>query len=138
MVDRRDVALAGRSAIITGAGWGIGHACSTLFAREGASLTLLDMNQESLQSTSEVCRNLGAEVAEVVGDVSEIAVIDAAMSAAAEGYGRIDILVNSAVYRVKRPFPDVTPEEFVRSLMVNVAGYYLMAQRIVPDRKSVV
>lgn len=122
--------------MITGAGWGIGRACSTRFAREGAALTLIDTNAGTLESTAEECRELGAQTIARVADVSDAPAVDAAVGAAVDCFGGIDVLVNCAVYRVVRPFAEITPEELLRSFEVNVAGYYFTAQRVVPHMRA--
>jgi NAD(P)-dependent dehydrogenase (short-subunit alcohol dehydrogenase family) len=127
--------LSGLSAIVTGAGWGIGRACSVRFAEEGADLTLIDLNSDPLDATAEACTKIGARVQSLQGDVSRIDVIERTVELATTSYGRIDVLVNCAVHRVVKPFLEVAPEDLFRSLEVNVAAYYLMIQRVVPHMK---
>jgi NAD(P)-dependent dehydrogenase (short-subunit alcohol dehydrogenase family) len=128
--------LKGRSAIVTGAGWGIGRACSLRFAEEGADLTLIDLNQDALEEAATTCTKTGVRVQTLTADVSNVDAIERTVELAVTSYGRIDVLVNCAVYRVVKPFLEVAPEDMLRSLAVNVAGYYMMIQRVVPHMKA--
>lgn len=88
--------VAGKIAIITGAGSGIGRACMTLFAREGAKVAGISRTQSAVDETLRIVRAEGGDGLVVAGDLSKPegsrAIIDATMKA----YGRIDILVNAA------------------------------------------
>jgi NAD(P)-dependent dehydrogenase (short-subunit alcohol dehydrogenase family) len=129
--------LEGRTAIVTGAGWGIGRACAVRLAREGASQLLLDINTEAVDEAADACRAAGAPaVVAVAADITDAAAMDGAVALAVETFGGIDILVNCAVYRVVAPFTDITEDEFARSLAVNVTGYFRMAQRVVPHMRA--
>jgi NAD(P)-dependent dehydrogenase (short-subunit alcohol dehydrogenase family) len=126
------VTLEGKTAIITGAAAGIGKAVALCFAREGANLTLVDLNPASLAEAEAECTKRGAKVLAVAGDAADVASMDAFVQATAAAFGGIDILVNNAAYRVPRPFLEVRPDELMRTLTVNVAGYFLLIQRVVP------
>jgi len=88
--------LLGKSAVITGAAFGIGRATAELFAREGARLVVTDIQREPLLALADELRQAGADVEAVVGDVS---VEDDALrmiGAAADRFGRLDVLVANA------------------------------------------
>lgn len=124
--------LQGKTAIITGAAWGIGKAIAIRFAREGANLTLVDINESALAAMEAECRRQGAGVLAVGKDASDLAAMDEFVAATVARFGGVDILVNNAVYRVTKPFLEVQPEEFRRALEVNVSGYYFLTQKVVP------
>jgi NAD(P)-dependent dehydrogenase (short-subunit alcohol dehydrogenase family) len=88
--------LNGRSAVVTGAAFGIGRATAELFAREGARLTLTDIQGEPLLALADHLRQAGAEVETVVGDVSVEADARRMIAAAADRFGRVDVLVANA------------------------------------------
>jgi NAD(P)-dependent dehydrogenase (short-subunit alcohol dehydrogenase family) len=85
----------GKSVIITGAAKGIGRACAELFAREGARLTLNDVDEPGLRQTAASLGD-GVEVVTVPGDVSVEADARRIVAAAAEGFGAVDSLVANA------------------------------------------
>lgn len=97
--------LLGRSAVITGAAFGIGRATAELFASEGARLSLTDIQAEPLLALADDLRRHGAEVATVIGDVSVEADARRMIDAAVDRFGRVDVLVANAGII---PFGDVT------------------------------
>jgi NAD(P)-dependent dehydrogenase (short-subunit alcohol dehydrogenase family) len=88
--------LLGKSAVITGAAFGIGRATAVLFAREGARLIVTDIQGEPLLALAEELRRDGAEVEIVVGDVSVEDDARRMVEAATNRYGRLDVLVANA------------------------------------------
>jgi NAD(P)-dependent dehydrogenase (short-subunit alcohol dehydrogenase family) len=126
------VTLKGKTAIITGAAWGIGKATALCFAREGAGLTLVDLNAAALADVETACRECGARVVAVARDAADLESMEAFVQATADAFGGIDILVNSVAHRVVKPFLEVQPDELLRTLTVNVAGVFLLIQRVVP------
>ena len=104
--------LLGKSAVITGAAFGIGRATAELFAAEGARLTLTDIQGEPLLALAEELRSAGAEIETVIGDVSVEQDARRMIEAAADRFGRLDVLVANAGII---PLGDVTE--------VSVAGW---------------
>ncbi|TQR88129.1 SDR family oxidoreductase [Mycobacterium hodleri] len=88
--------LSGKSAVITGAAFGIGRATAELFAREGARLTLTDIQGEPLLALADELRNAGVEVETVVGDVSVEEDARRMIGTATDRFGRLDVLVANA------------------------------------------
>ncbi|CAN5442388.1 SDR family oxidoreductase [soil metagenome] len=88
--------LLGKSAVITGAAFGIGRATAGLFAHEGARLILTDIQGEPLLALADELRHAGADVEMVVGDVSVEADARRMIAAATEYFGRLDVLVANA------------------------------------------
>jgi NAD(P)-dependent dehydrogenase (short-subunit alcohol dehydrogenase family) len=88
--------LLGKSAVITGAAFGIGRATAVLFAREGARLILTDIQGEPLLALADELRQAGSEVETVVGDVSVEDDARQMIGAAADRFGRLDVLVANA------------------------------------------
>ncbi|KUI21559.1 short-chain dehydrogenase [Mycobacterium sp. GA-1285] len=88
--------LHGKTAVITGAAFGIGRATAVRFAREGARLVVTDIRSEPLIELAEELRHAGAEVETVVGDVSVTDDAERMIRASTESYGRLDVLVANA------------------------------------------
>ena len=88
--------LIGKSAVITGAGHGIGRATARLFADEGARLVINDLDKPSLAAVAKSLRSAGAEIVEVVGNVADPTDAESMISAAVSSYGGIDVLVANA------------------------------------------
>src|SRR5829696_2170511 len=85
--------LRGKVTVVTGAAKGIGKATAELFAREEARLVVADVDQANLYQLQERLAGSGAEVEDVVGDVSEVEEARSMISEAGKSYGRIDVLV---------------------------------------------
>lgn len=89
--------LAGKVAVITGAGGGLGKYIAARFAEEGAKLSLCDINIDGLNETAELCKNKGAAVFVNAFDASDLEQSEAFISATVEHYQTVDILVNLAI-----------------------------------------
>lgn len=88
--------LAEKSAVVTGAAFGIGRATAARFAREGARLIVTDVQGEPLRALADELRSAGTQVETVVGDVSVESDARQMIAAATERYGRLDVLVANA------------------------------------------
>src|SRR3954447_14972083 len=88
--------IQGKSAVVTGAAFGIGRATAELFAREGARLIATDIQGEPLLTLADELRDGGTEVETVVGDVSVEEDARRMIGAAADRFGRLDVLVANA------------------------------------------
>jgi len=122
------VSLAGRHALVTGGGTGIGAAVAEALAAEGAKLTLVGRRREPLE---EVAGTLGAAVA--TADVTDRMQVDRAFAAAREANGPVDILVNNAGVAVGVPFAKVTETLWRQLLAVNLDGMFHCCQAALPD-----
>jgi 2-hydroxycyclohexanecarboxyl-CoA dehydrogenase len=116
--------LAGKVAIITGGGGGIGAATAALFCNEGASVMLVDMDAAGLERTADMIResSLGAGVRFLAGNVADPATARQAVQHGLEAFGRIDVLVNNASMRNYSAVSDATPEEWQAVVGVNIVG----------------
>jgi len=124
--------LEGKHAIVTGGGSGFGAGIARIFAREGATVMVADIN---LANAERVAAEIGgvAQAVDVSDGVSVKAMTDAAMAT----WGRIDVLVNNAgITHLPMPMEELPEDEFDRVLAVNAKSVYLTAREIVPVMKA--
>lgn len=116
--------LAGKVAIITGGGGGIGAATAGLFCAEGAKVLLVDMDAAALERTAARVREQvpTASVQVLAGNVADPAAATQAAQQCVEAFGRIDVLVNNASMRNYAAFADATPQEWNDVVGVNMIG----------------
>jgi 3-oxoacyl-[acyl-carrier protein] reductase len=124
--------LRGKTAVITGAGSGIGAAIARLFASEGADLALLDLDPEQADRVATECTALGVKALARRVDVTDSDEVKAAIDAAAEELGGLDILVSSAGILDETPFLELSPETFDKTLDVDLRGVFLAARWAAP------
>jgi 3-oxoacyl-[acyl-carrier protein] reductase len=128
--------LPNKVALVTGAGSGIGRATATVFAREGAKLTLVDLNEQEAEATAETIRAAGGEALVVRADVSQGEDVRAAIDGCVDRFGRIDILYNNAGIAMQAtPIEEIDDALFDRIVAVNVRSVYLGAKHAVPHMK---
>lgn len=124
--------LDGKVALITGAAKGIGAATAALFAREGASLVLIDKDAEALENTTRALSGSGANVFSLPGDISRKQDIDAVMQGAISRFGPVTVLINNAGITLTRSFIDTTMEDLDLLVSVNLKGLILASQAVIP------
>jgi 3-oxoacyl-[acyl-carrier protein] reductase len=122
--------LEGKTALVTGAGSGIGKCIAETYAREGARVALADVNLDAAKSAA---RAIGNNAVAVRCDVTQRADIDAALVETLSAFGALDILVNNAgTTHVNKPMLDIGEAEFDQIYAVNVKGVFLFCQAVVP------
>jgi 3-oxoacyl-[acyl-carrier protein] reductase len=119
--------LKGKTAIITGSAAGIGEGVAHLFAEHGARLLLLDRDTERNQA---VARATGALA--ITCDVSDGAAVTAAVTAAVEQAGTIDILINNAGIYPRKALIETTEDEWDHMQAVNLKSVFLMTKAVLP------
>jgi NAD(P)-dependent dehydrogenase (short-subunit alcohol dehydrogenase family) len=130
--------LEGRVALITGGDSGIGRAVAVLFAREGADVALVYLNEhEDAHATSRHVENEGARCLVIAGDVRDAAFCERAVADTVERFGRLDVLVNNAAFQqhVAR-IEDLSDAQFDETMRTNVYGYFNMARAAVPHLRA--
>ncbi|MFO7170270.1 MAG: glucose 1-dehydrogenase [Chloroflexota bacterium] len=120
--------LAGRVALITGAGRGIGRGIALGYAREGANLVLVSRTASELEEVAAEARAAGVEALVAAADVRDEAAVQGAVQAAREQFGRIDVLVNAAGIPMVSPTAELPLESWRRAIDVNLTGTFLFCQ----------
>jgi 3-oxoacyl-[acyl-carrier protein] reductase len=122
--------LEDKTALVTGAGSGIGKCIAETYAREGARVALADINGEAVKSAA---RSIGNNAIALRCDVSKKADIDGMVEATLAAFGALDILVNNAgATHVNKPMLEIDEPEYDRIFAVNVKGVFLACQAVVP------
>lgn len=114
--------LAGKVALVTGAGRGIGRGIALRLARDGADVALVDVHGDGIDDVAAEIAEIGCKSTTFVADVSDRDQVFAAVDHAANGLGGFDIMVNNAGIALVGPIADVTPQEVARVWAINVDG----------------
>ena len=124
--------LKDRVAVVTGAGAGIGRAIALLFAREGACVTLYEINPASLKETAALIEASGGGCLPIAGDVANSQGVSRALEATAAKWGGIDILISNAGVAIGGSVVDMSEEDWERVLNVNLGGAYRLSHSASP------
>jgi NAD(P)-dependent dehydrogenase (short-subunit alcohol dehydrogenase family) len=130
--------LEGKVALITGGDSGIGRAVAVLFAREGADVAILHLQEgRDAEDTVKAIEAEGRRAMAIPGDVKDRVFCQRAVTAVVEAFGKLDVLVNNAAFQVHTAdVLDLTEEHFDETLKTNLYGYFFMAQAAVPHLKE--
>ena len=120
--------LQGKTAIVTGAGRGIGQGIAKKFLQEGASVVIADLVPERIELSARELAAFG-EVVPVAGDVTDEAVCQRLVDRAVERFGRLDICVNNAGIVRPQPFLEHTRKAWDDSIAVMLTAVFLLSQR---------
>ena len=121
--------LHGKIGLITGAARGLGRAMAAGLASAGADLLLVDVLEEELAQTARhIGKETGRKVYPLSADLGDVAALEPMVTACLDHYGQLDILVNNAATTVRKPFAEITPEQFDRIMAVNTRAAYFLSQ----------
>jgi NAD(P)-dependent dehydrogenase (short-subunit alcohol dehydrogenase family) len=129
--------LQGQVAVVTGGDSGIGRAVAVLFAREGADVAILYLNEhEDAAYTARCVEDEGRRALTVAGDVKDMTFCQDAIDKVVATFGRLDVLVNNAAFQEHAySLMDLTEERFDETMRTNIYGYFHMAKAALPYLK---
>ncbi|TFW25215.1 SDR family oxidoreductase [Massilia arenosa] len=129
--------LEGMSAIVTGGDSGIGRAVAVLFAREGADVAIVYLNEhEDAAETARCIEAEGRRCITLAGDVKDMAFCQDAVDKTVQAFGKLDILVNNAAFQEHASdLLDITEDRLDETFRTNIFGYFHMAKAALPHLK---
>jgi NAD(P)-dependent dehydrogenase (short-subunit alcohol dehydrogenase family) len=134
--------LEGRTAIVTGAGQGIGRATAIALARAGANVAAVDIDHAGAEATADAVAALGRRSLALETDVGDLGAIDKMVAHVVDAFGAVDILVNNAGVTRRAHIMDLTEADWDRIMRVNGKGVFFCLQRVaremIPRRRGVI
>ena len=129
--------LQGKTAIITGGDSGIGRAVALAFAKEGADLAIIYLNEhEDAEETKALVDKVGRKCMLISGDIGEEQFCIEAVNRVIKEFGKIDILVNNAAEQhVQTRLEDITKEQLERTFKTNVFSVFYLTKAVLPHLK---
>lgn len=128
--------LESKVALVSGGGAGIGEAVVQRFVREGARVTIADVNEAAVTALATQLKADGADVMSLALDVTQASQWHAAVAAVLERYGRLDILVNNAGIYERLGLEQISEDSWDRMLDVNAKGVFLGCQAVVDAMRN--
>lgn len=129
--------LSNKVAVISGASRGIGRDIALRFAKEGASLVLICLKNETrLNEVSKEARAIGAKTLNLIGDVSDIEFCKTVLEKTTTEFGGADILVNCAGIITRTPFEELSVEDWHRVINVNLHGTFHLSRMFLPGMRT--
>lgn len=128
--------LQGKSAIITGAAQGIGKAYAVQFAKEGASVAIVDLREKEAKETANQIEDSGGRALGLKADVTNEEAMAAVAQQVRDEFGRIDVLVNNAALYGDLNFADQSLEYFKKVLETNILSVIVSARAVFPHMKE--
>ncbi len=131
--------LAGKVALVTGAGKGIGKAIAVALAQEGAHVGLVARTEKDIKAVAEEIAALGVKAAVATADVGDRAQVEAAVASLQRELGPVDILINNAGTATFGKFLELEPEVWENQVRVNLFGVYYATRAVLPgmiERKT--
>jgi 3-oxoacyl-[acyl-carrier protein] reductase len=116
--------LSGKVALITGSGKGIGREIALRMALSGAKVVVSDVLAEAGEDACSEIRSKGCEAIFIPMDISDLAAVEKARDAVMAAFGRLDIVVCNAGITSRREFTELTPEEFEKTVRINLTGTF--------------
>ncbi|MFD6431393.1 SDR family NAD(P)-dependent oxidoreductase [Streptomyces venezuelae] len=129
--------FAGRTALVTGGGSGLGRAIALAFATEGANVVVAGRTESTLKETVDLVEAAGGKALAVTADVSRSADLASLVAAVVDRFGSLDIAVNNAgVLRAGQPVADLPEEDWRTMLDINLTGVLLALQAEVKQMRT--
>lgn len=127
-ISREGSAFAGKVALVTGAGRGVGQAIAQELFAGGASVAVSDINTENCTHTANTLDETGARAMSVSLDVRKKEDFESALAKIVDKWGKVDIVVNNAGYAKRTPAFDITAEEFDDIMAINMRSVFFSCQ----------
>jgi NAD(P)-dependent dehydrogenase (short-subunit alcohol dehydrogenase family) len=124
--------LAGKSAVITGGGTGIGQAIALAFGREGAKVAVAGRRKEKLDDTLRLLQNTGCSALALECDVTKAADTQRLVKSAEDAFGKVNVLVNNAGALSVSTIENISEEDWDQVMATNVKGPFLMSRAALP------
>lgn len=122
-----------KSVIVTGAGSGIGRAAAIQFAKQGAKVLVSDINEKTANDVVAEIHALGGVATAVVGDISDLNVVEKVVNTSIQAHGGVDVLVNNAgIMDSMSGNDEVSVEEWERVLRINLTAPFLLSRAALP------
>jgi NAD(P)-dependent dehydrogenase (short-subunit alcohol dehydrogenase family) len=128
--------LSGKTAVITGGGSGIGKAMAILFAKQGANVFILDLDEAGSAKTIEEIRTQGGKAGFIKCNVSSLGDVESAVNNIISSASAIDIVINNAGIAHVGNAENTSEEDFEKLLSVNVKGVYHVVRSAIPHMKE--
>lgn len=122
--------LSGKTAVVTGAGRGIGRAIALLFAKEGACVVVNSARSETGSQVAKEIQDLNGKAIAFPGDVSNEEFVQSLVDTAISKFGSVDILINNAGIALVKPTEEVTGEEWSRVIDINLRSAFLCSRNV--------
>lgn len=129
---RNDLDFAGRTVVVTGGASGIGRSIALAFAAHGAQVFIADLNGDGAEAVGAEIRAAGGSATALCCDLADPAAPGAIIRAAADAYGRIDVVVHNAAYFPLTPFAEITPALLAKTFAINVGAAFGLLQAALP------
>jgi NAD(P)-dependent dehydrogenase (short-subunit alcohol dehydrogenase family) len=130
--------LKGKVAIISGGDSGIGRACSVLFAREGAKVAIIYLDEdEDAEETAELVEAEGSQAILLRGDIGDKSFCEQAVAETIVRFGKLDVVVNNAAEQhVQEDLTQISEAQLERTFRTNVFGYFFLTQAALPHLEA--
>ncbi|WP_179402497.1 SDR family oxidoreductase [Burkholderia guangdongensis] len=128
----REREFAGRTVLVTGGAQGIGRGIADAFAARGAAVAIADLRLDAAEAAARQIAATGATARAWQADVARREQIDALVAGVEAAFGRLDVVIHNAAYFPLTPFDAITPEILGRTLDVNLAALFWLAQAALP------
>lgn len=132
--------FAGQTAVVTGAGRGMGRAVALALAREGAAVVVAEVDRASADQVTREIEAAGGRASAVIADIARVEDVRRLFKETVEAFGDLDILVNNAGIGIPKPLVDYTEQDWDRQLGVNLKGMFFATQEaaklMIPKRRG--
>jgi NAD(P)-dependent dehydrogenase (short-subunit alcohol dehydrogenase family) len=125
--------LKGKVAIVTGGGRGVGAEICSVCAQEGASVAVVDINEDTAQATAQKIINAGYKAIAIKTDILDSQQVEKMVATVKGNFGPVDILINNAGYGVRKKFSDTTADDWSRDIGINIYGVLICTKAVIGE-----